>query len=382
MELHAKVTLLAEGCHGSLGKSVMRRFALREHCQHQPYAIGLKEVWEIDKSKHHPGQVEHTVGWPLDLKTYSGTFLYHLSEGETPLISVGMVVGLDYSNPHLSPFQEFQRFKHHPSVKHYFEDGKRIGYGARALNEGGYQSLPQLVFPGGALIGCDAGFMNVPKIKGTHTAMKTGMLAAEAAFEALNKPAEAGKNGLLLESYESRLRDSWVWKELYRVRNVRPSFNSRLGYLGGIAYTGVFAWLLRGREPWTLKHHKPDHACLVEAGKATPISYPKPDGQISFDLLSSVALTGTNHEHDQPAHLTLLDDSVPVGQNLLRFDGPEQRFCPAGVYEFVQDEKGEAQLQINAQNCIHCKTCDIKDPGQNINWVPPEGGGGPAYSGM
>jgi electron-transferring-flavoprotein dehydrogenase len=385
MELHAKVTLIAEGCHGSLTKQLINHFNLRENCQHQSYGIGLKELWEVNPAKHRPGQVEHTLGWPLDLQTYGGTFLYHLNEGDVPLISVGFVMGLDYSNPYISPYQEFQRFKHHPSVRHYFEDGKRIAYGARALNEGGYQSIPNLVFPGGALIGCSAGFMNVPKIKGTHTAMKSGMVAAESAFEAISKAEGSSTKGLVIDSYESRLKDSWLWKELYRVRNVRPAFNTRLGYLWGIPYTGLFSWLLRGKEPWTLHHHLPDHASLKTAADSKKIDYPKPDGKISFDLLSSVALTGTNHEHDQPPHLTLMDDTLPVDRNLSIYDGPEQRFCPAGVYEYIPSEgegEGGMRLQINAQNCIHCKTCDIKDPSQNINWVPPEAGGGPAYGGM
>eukprot|EP00731_Ephydatia_muelleri_P030832 Em0022g346a len=340
---------------------------------------GSPKLWEVDPSKHHPGQVEHTIGWPLDHTTYGGSFLYHLNEG--PLVACGFVVGLDYKNPYLNPFKEFQRWKHHPSIKHLFESGKRIGYGARALNEGGVQSLPTLAFPGGALVGCTAGFINVPKVKGSHTAMKTGMLAAESAFEKLcNSP-----NGpFLMDNYEARLKSSWVWSELMQIRNVRPSFHTPLGYWGGMAYTGVFAYLLQGKEPWTLNHSGPDDAQLEPAKDCKPIEYPKPDGKVSFDLLTSVALTNTNHEHDQPPHLTLKNDTIPVEKNLKVYDGPEQRFCPAGVYEYVPLEggrEGDMRLQINAQNCIHCKTCDIKDPSQNINWVPPEGGG-PAYTGM
>ncbi|XP_016429052.1 LOW QUALITY PROTEIN: electron transfer flavoprotein-ubiquinone oxidoreductase, mitochondrial-like [Sinocyclocheilus rhinocerous] len=343
MELHAKVTLFGEGCHGHLAKQLYKQFNLRENCEPQTYAIGLKELWVIDEKKWRPGRAEHSVGWPLNRNTYGGSFLYHLNEGE-PLVAVGFVVGLDYTNPYLSPFREFQRWKHHPSVMSTLEGGNRIAYGARALNEGGSQSIPKVTFPGGMLIGCSPGFMNVPKIKGTHTAMKSG---------------------------------------LYSVRNIRPSFHSYFGLYGGMVYTGIFYWILRGKEPWTLKHNGLDSAQLKPAKDCTPIEYPKPDGKISFDLLSSVALSGTNHEHDQPPHLTLKDDSVPVAQNLAIYDGPEQRFCPAGVYEYVPLETSDGmRLQINAQNCVHCKTCDIKDPSQNINWVVPEGSGGPAYNGM
>eukprot|EP00118_Oscarella_pearsei_P019590 m.208917 g.208917 ORF g.208917 m.208917 type:complete len:604 (+) comp39720_c0_seq3:1038-2849(+) len=385
MELHSKVTLFAEGCHGHLTKQLVSKFNLRAQSQHQTYGIGLKELWSVKPENHQPGRVEHTVGWPAAYRTYGGSFLYHLDEGE-PLVSIGYVVGLDYSNPYISPYKEFQRLKHHPSIRKTLEGGERIAYGARALNEGGFQSLPKLVFPGGALIGCSPGFMNVPKIKGTHTAMKTGMLAAESAFEVLAGDSAEGKQGLTLTNYEEKVKNSWVWKELKSVRNVRPSFHTPLGIYGGLFYTGVVYYVLRGKEPWTFRHGKADHATLKLANECSPINYPKPDGEISFDLLSSVALTGTNHENDQPAHLTLKSDAVPVDRNLAQFDGPEQRFCPAGVYEFVpapEDDSGSAQrLQINAQNCIHCKTCDIKDPSQNINWVVPEPGGGPAYSGM
>ena len=375
MELRAKCTIFAEGCHGSLAKQLYKnkKFNLRANCEAQSYGIGLKEVWEIDKSLHRPGRVEHTVGWPLDKHTYGGSFLYHLNE-ETPLIAVGFVVGLDYVNPYLSPFKEFQRFKLHPSVKPYFDspNSKRIAYGARALNEGGFQSIPKLTFPGGCLVGCSPGFLNMPKIKGTHNAMKSAMVAAETVFDAFS--ADKLQYGFEPEEYENNLKKSWVWKELKMARNVRPSFHSSLGLYGGIMYTGLFYVLLRGHEPWTLKHGTPDHERLKPAKECKPIEYPKPDYKITFDLLSSVSLTGTNHEADQPPHLTLMDDDVPVERNLKIFDGPEQRFCPAGVYEYVLNgETGEQQLQINAQNCIHCKTCDIKDPSQNINWVTPEG---------
>ncbi|XP_004868618.1 electron transfer flavoprotein-ubiquinone oxidoreductase, mitochondrial isoform X2 [Heterocephalus glaber] len=336
LELHAKVTIFAEGCHGHLAKQLYKKFNLRADCDTQTYGIGLKEV------------------------------------------------GLDYQNPYLSPFREFQRWKHHPSIQPTLEGGKRIAYGARALNEGGFQSIPKLTFPGGLLIGCSPGFMNVPKIKGTHTAMKSGSLAAESIFSQLtNENLQSKTIGLHVTEYEDNLKKSWVWKELYSVRNIRPSCHGILGLYGGMIYTGIFYWILRGMEPWTLKHKGSDSAQLRPAKDCTPIEYPKPDGKISFDLLSSVALSGTNHEHDQPAHLTLKDDSIPVNRNLAVYDGPEQRFCPAGVYEFVPLEQGDGfRLQINAQNCVHCKTCDIKDPSQNINWVVPEGGGGPAYNGM
>lgn len=382
MELHAKCTIFAEGCHGHLGKQLYKKFNLRANCEPQTYAIGLKELWEVEPSKHKPGTVEHTVGWPLNNKTYGGSFLYHLDE-DSPLVTVGFVIGLDYENPYLSPYQEFQRFKLHPSVKPLFEGGTRIAYGARALNEGGFQSIPKLTFPGGCLIGCSPGFMNVPKIKGTHNAMKSGMIAAEAIFELLaSENSESSTKSFEPVEYEKKLKESEVWKELKSVRNIRPSFHSPLGVYGTMLYTGLFYYLGRGKEPWTLSHHGPDYGKLKPAAEFKPIEYPKPDGAVTFDLLSSVALTGTNHE-DQPAHLTLLNDSVPVERNLKLFDGPEQRFCPAGVYEYVPTEDGDGQrLQINAQNCIHCKTCDIKDPSQNINWVTPEGGGGPAYNGM
>uniref|UniRef100_A0A7N6FET7 Electron transfer flavoprotein-ubiquinone oxidoreductase n=1 Tax=Anabas testudineus TaxID=64144 RepID=A0A7N6FET7_ANATE len=344
---------------------------------------GSPKLWTIDEKKWRPGRVEHSVGWPLDRNTYGGSFLYHLNEGE-PLVALGFVVGLDYTNPYLSPFREFQRWKHHPFVARTLEGGHRIAYGARALNEGGLQSIPRLTFPGGLLIGCSPGFMNVPKIKGTHTAMKSGMLAAEAIFPKVTADSvDSETAGLHVPEYAEAFKNSWVWKELYSVRNIRPSFHNYFGLYGGMIYTGAFYWILRGKEPWTLKHCGLDANQLKPAKDCTPIEYPKPDGKISFDLLSSVALSGTNHEGDQPPHLTLKDDSIPVNRNLAIYDGPEQRFCPAGVYEYVPLETGDGmRLQINAQNCVHCKTCDIKDPSQNINWVVPEGGGGPAYNGM
>ncbi|XP_049791472.1 electron transfer flavoprotein-ubiquinone oxidoreductase, mitochondrial [Schistocerca nitens] len=379
MELHAKCTLFAEGCHGHLSKQLFNKYKLRENCEAQTYGIGLKEVWEIVPEKHKPGTVEHTIGWPLDRHTYGGSFLYHLNE-PSPLVAVGFVIGLDYTNPYISPFREFQRFKQHPSVRPTFEGGKRIAYGARALNEGGFQAIPKLTFPGGCLIGCAAGFLNVPKIKGTHYAMKSGMLAAESIFEALDETSET--TGIEPKSYEDKIKNSWIWSDLKSVRNIRPSFHNPLGLYGGLMYSG-FSLVIGGREPWTFSHGDPDWKRLKPASECKPVEYPKPDGEVSFDLLTSVALTGTNHEGDQPPHLTLRDDTVPVKRNLAIFDGPEGRFCPAGVYEFVPLEDGTGQrLQINAQNCIHCKTCDIKDPSQNINWVVPEGGGGPAYNGM
>lgn len=379
MEFHTRATIFAEGCHGHLSKQLISKFNLRKGAEPQSYGIGLKEVWEVDPEKHRPGRVEHSVGWPMDKNTYGGSFLYHLND-DSPIVAVGFVVALDYTNPYLSPFREFQRFKHHPSIMATLQGGKRVGYGARALNEGGFQSIPKLTFPGGCLVGCGAGFLNVPKIKGTHNAMKSGMLAAESVYDELT----SGKEGVVEPvKYEEALKESWVWKELKACRNVRPSFHSRLGLYGGLAYTGVFYGVFRGMEPWTLSHGGADYNKLKKLEEATPIDYPKPDGVISFDLLSSVALTGTNHEGDQPAHLTLKDDSVPVKRNLKEYGGPEAKFCPAGVYEFVPVESGEGEkLQINAQNCIHCKTCDIKDVSQNINWVTPEGGGGPAYNGM
>jgi len=372
VELHGRFTLFAEGCRGSLTKTLFERFDLRKGVDPQTFAIGIKELWEVAPAKHRPGRIVHTVGWPLPGIVYGGSFLYHLEHNQ---VAVGLVVGLDYTNPFLNPFEEFQRFKNHPAVRPLFEGGRRIAYGARALNEGGFQSIPKLTFPGGALIGCTAGFMNVPKIKGSHTAMKTGMLAAEAAFEALGRE-EASELG----AYPERLKQSWVWAELKAVRNIRPSFH--LGLWGGLLGSAVDTYLLRGHAPWTL-HHTPDYTKMMKANEAMPIDYPKPDGVVSFDRLSSVFLSATNHEENQPVHLQLKNPSIPIEVNLALYDAPEQRYCPAGVYEIVRDIDGlNPRLQINAQNCVHCKTCDIKDPTQNINWVVPEGGGGPNYPNM
>lgn len=371
-ELRARYTLFAEGCRGSLTKGLFERHNMREGCDPQTYALGIKELWEIDPEKHSQGRVIHTIGWPVDAKTYGGSFLYHLEDNQ---VAVGYVVGLDYSNPHLSPFEEFQRFKTHPDIRSTFEGGRRVAYGARALNEGGFQSIPTLICPGAAIIGCAAGFLNVPKIKGTHNAMKTGMIAAEAVADALANDAPP-----LLSAYPEALKKSWVWDELYRVRNIRPSF--RWGMLAGLLYSAIDTYILRGRAPWTMHHHA-DHESLMPADKAPKIDYPKPDGEVSFDRLSSVFISNTNHEEDQPVHLILKDPDAPITVNLAQYDAPEQRYCPAGVYEIVRDsDDSEPKLQINAQNCVHCKSCDIKDPGQNINWVVPEGGGGPNYPNM
>jgi len=376
MELRAKYTLFAEGCRGSLSKGLMQRFKLRERADPQTYGIGLKELWRVAPERHNPGLVLHTAGWPVDSKTWGGSFIYHLEDNQ---VAVGYVVGLDYRNPHLSPFHEFQRFKTHPALRPMFEGGERIAYGARALNEGGWQSIPKLVFPGGLLLGCAAGFLNVPKIKGTHNAMKSGMLAAESVFEALS----GGDEGQgVLERYPARLSGSWVYDELYKARNFRPAF-AKWGLWGGMLYGGLDLKLLGGRAPWTLHHDEADHESLKPAKDMPKIEYPKPDGVVSFDRNSSVYLSGTNHEEDQPVHLRLTDPSIPVQHNLALYDAPEQRYCPAGVYEILRDEDGSnPRLQINAQNCVHCKTCDIKDPTQNINWVTPEGGGGPNYPNM
>ncbi len=374
VELHAKQTIFAEGCRGSLTKTLMTRFNLRDGVDPQTYGIGIKELWEIDPAKSRPGLIEHTIGWPLDPKTYGGSFLYHLDNN---LVSVGFVVGLDYENPHLSPFEEFQRYKTHPAIRPTFEGGRRIAYGARALSEGGFQSIPKLTFPGGLLVGDTAGFLNVPKIKGNHTAMKSGMVAAEAVFEHLTKDT-AGRE---VTEYPERLRASWVWDELYAVRNIRPAF--RWGLFPALAYGALDTYVLKGRAPWTFRHKHADNATLKKASEAPKIAYPKPDGKVSFDRLSSVFLSNTNHEENQPAHLTLKDAETPIRVNLALYDAPETRYCPAGVYEIVRNEDGtNPRLQINAQNCVHCKTCDIKDPTQNINWVVPEGGGGPNYPGM
>ncbi|PWC31867.1 electron transfer flavoprotein-ubiquinone oxidoreductase [Azospirillum sp. TSO22-1] len=373
VELHARQTIFAEGCRGSLTKTLMARFNLRDGVDPQTYGIGIKELWEIDPAKANPGLIEHTIGWPMTRKTYGGSFLYHLADN---LVSVGFVIGLDYDNPHLSPFEEFQRYKTHPAIRPTFEGGRRIAYGARALSEGGFQSIPKLTFPGGLLVGDTAGFLNVPKIKGNHTAMKSGIVAAEAVFEHLTN----GSNDREVPEYPARLKQSWVWDELHKVRNIRPGFQK--GLWAGLA-NAAYETATGGKSPWTLHHKHPDHATLKKASEAQPIAYPKPDGKVSFDRLSSVYLSNTNHEEDQPAHLTLKDSETPIRVNLALYDAPETRYCPAGVYEIVRNEDGtNPRLQINAQNCVHCKTCDIKDPTQNINWVVPEGGGGPNYPGM
>ncbi len=374
MELRATYTLFGEGCRGSLSKQLEAKYNLRDGVDPQTYGIGIKELWQLDPAQHQEGLVLHTAGWPMDNNTWGGSFIYHLDNNQA---YVGYVVALDYQNPHLSPFNEFQRFKMHPKIRPMLEGGKRLAYGARALNEGGFQSVPKLTFPGGALIGCSAGFLNVPKIKGSHTAMKTGMMAAEAVVAALaegdNRPAE-------LTAYPEAYRKSWVYDELYRARNIRPAA-ARFGMKLGMAIGGFDMKVLGGKAPWTFHNRHADHECLKPADQMPKINYPKPDGVVSFDRLSSVFLSNTNHEEDQPVHLTLKDASVPVEVNLKNYDEPAQRYCPAGVYEIVEDEAGP-KLQINAQNCVHCKTCDIKDPTQNIVWVTPEGGGGPNYPNM
>jgi electron-transferring-flavoprotein dehydrogenase len=367
VELRAHETLFAEGCRGSLAKSLEQRFDLRAGYDPQTYGIGLRELWEVAPEKHRPGLVVHSVGWPLDARTYGGSFLYHL---ENRQVAAGFVVGLDYDNPFLSPFEEFQRFKTHPAIRPAFEGGKRLAYGARALNEGGFQSIPGLSVPGGHLIGCAAGFLNVAKIKGSHTAMKSGMVAAETVAKRLK-----GENA----DYRSALEASWVWPELRAVRNIRPGF--RWGLWAGLAYAAFDTYVLRGKAPWTL-HHAADYGRLKPARAARPVAYPKPDGVASFDRLSSVFLSGVRHEENQPAHLKLKRPADAIAVNLARYDSPETRYCPAGVYEIVRDAAGDPRLQINAANCIHCKSCDIKDPTQNIDWVVPEGGDGPNYPNM
>lgn len=372
MELHARQTIFAEGCRGSLTKTLFEKFDLRRDCDPQTYGLGIKELWEIDPAKHKPGAIMHSIGWPLDSKTYGGSFLYHLENNQ---VAVGFVVGLDYENPYISPYMEFQRFKHHPAIQPTFEGGRRIEYGARALSEGGFQSIPKLSFPGGLLVGDTAGFMDVPKIKGSHAAIKSGMTAAEALFEALT----ASDGPREVTAYAEKLKQTWVWSDLYKSRNIRPSFTR--GRWIGLIWSALDTYLFRGKAPWTFRQHS-DHDKLLPTSACRAIDYPKPDGIISFDRLTNVAFSNTSHEEGQPAHLTLKDASVPITVNLERYDAPEQRYCPAGVYEIVTEGDGEPKLQINAQNCVHCKTCDIKDPTQNINWVVPEGGGGPAYSGM
>jgi electron-transferring-flavoprotein dehydrogenase len=373
MALNAKYTFFAEGCRGHLGRQLQRRFALCERADPQVYGIGLKELWEINPGKHQQGLVIHTAGWPLENETYGGSFLYHM---ENNLVAAGFVVGLGYSNPFLNPYEEFQRYKTHAAIRPFFEGGKRIAYGARAIAAGGMQSLPKLVFPGGCLIGDDAGFLNASRIKGSHAAMKSGMLAAEAAYTAL----AAGDAGDELTDYPDAFRASWLHEELHRARNFKPWMSK--GLLTGTLMVGIDQVVFRGRAPWTLHHQHPDHETLKTRQEARPIDYLKPDGVVTFDRLSSVFISNTNHNEDQPCHLTLKDATVPIKVNLELYDAPEQRYCPAGVYEIVRDPDGSPRLQINAQNCVHCKTCDIKDPTQNIVWVAPEGGGGPNYPNM
>lgn len=373
MELHAKYTLFAEGSRGHLGRQLIAKYDLNKGKDPQTYGIGIKELWEIDPAKHQPGLVIHTAGWPLASDTYGGSFLYHLENNQ---VAVGFVVGLAYQNPYLSPYEEFQRYKTHPAIRGFFEGGKRISYGARAITAGGLQSLPNTVFPGGALVGCDAGFLNVSRIKGSHAAIKTGMLAADAAFAALG----SGRQHDELAAYPAAFEQSWLKEELHVARNFKPWMSKGL-YVGTIM-TGIDQLLFKGKAPWTLHHKHADHECLRPASEFQPIVYPKPDGKLTFDRLSSVFISNTNHAEDQPVHLTLKNPNVPVEVNLAKYAGPEQRYCPAGVYEFVKTDEGRDRLQINAQNCVHCKTCDIKDPTQNIVWVTPEGGGGPNYPNM
>ncbi|WP_349282164.1 electron transfer flavoprotein-ubiquinone oxidoreductase (plasmid) [Polaromonas hydrogenivorans] len=377
MELHGKYTVFAEGARGHLGRQLIARFKLDEGRDPQAYALGVKELWEIDPAKHQSGLVVHTAGWPMQSDTYGGGFLYHLEGNQ---VTLGFVTGLDYSNPYLSPFEEMQRWKTHPAIRKYLEGGKRIGYGARAITAGGALSLPKTVFPGGALVGCEAGYLNASRIKGSHAAIKTGMLAAEAAYEAVT----AGRQHDELSSYPAAYEASWLARELNQAKNFKAWFKKGV-YMGSFM-TGVEQWLLPRigikSPPWTIHRHTPDHAMLRPAAECQPILYPKPDNKITFDRLTSVFISNTNHEESQPVHLTLKDAGVPVAINLARYAGPESRYCPAGVYEYVKAPDNTDRLQINAQNCVHCKTCDIKDPTQNIVWVTPEGGGGPNYSGM
>ena len=374
MELHAKYTFFAEGCRGHLGKQLQERFKLRDGVDPQVYGIGLKELWEIKPEKHQLGLVIHTAGWPLGSDTYGGSFLYHM---ENNLVAIGYVVGLGYTNPYLSPYEEFQRYKTHPTIRAFLEGGKRVAYGARAITAGGLQALPKLVFPGGCLVGDDAGFLNASRIKGSHCAIKSGMLAAESAFEAVI----AGRTSDELASYPEAFKQSWLYDELHRARNFKPWMSK--GLYTGTMMVGIDQVVFGGRAPWTLHHDHADNETLVKKAGVAPIAYAKPDGVLTFDRLSSVFISNTNHSEDQPCHLTLKDASVPVNVNLELYDAPEQRYCPAGVYEIVRNDDGsQPRLQINAQNCVHCKTCDIKDPTQNIVWVTPEGGGGPNYPNM
>jgi len=373
IELHSKYVFFAEGCRGHLGRQLMERYRLNANSDPQVYGIGLKELWEIEPKKHQAGLVIHSAGWPLDADTYGGSFLYHMEDN---LVSVGFVVGLAYTNPYLDPYEEFQRYKTHPNVRIFFEGGKRIAYGARAIAAGGLMSLPRLTFPGGCLVGDEAGFLNASRIKGSHAAIKSGMLAAEAAFVALR----AGRSADELDAYSAAFQESWLFDELYRARNFKQWMSK--GLYSGTVMVGVEQTLLGGKFPWTLHHGHADHECLRPASECKPIDYPKADGKLTFDRLSSVFVSNTNHEENQPCHLILKDATVPVALNLAKYAGPESRYCPAGVYEFVKNNDGTDRLQINAQNCVHCKTCDIKDPTQNIVWVTPQGGGGPNYPNM
>ncbi|CAI5462987.1 unnamed protein product [Closterium sp. Yama58-4] len=387
MALKGRLTILAEGCRGSLSEEVMAAYSLRlkAGAQHQTYALGVKEVWEVPEAQHRVGEVVHSIGYPLDSRTYGGGFLYHMDRN---MVALGLVVALDYRNPYLSPYQEFQRWKLHPSIRRVLEGGRVVQYGARTLNEGGMQSIPGLVFPGGALVGCAAGFLNVPKIKGTHTAIKSGMVAAEAAAAALaaggssrGVEADAVVDAHMADTYPAAMRASWLWHELHRARNIRPGF--KYGLVPGIMNAAFETYITRGRSPWTLAHHaERDNETLLKIEDAKPIDYPKPDGVITFDIPTSLYRSGTNHEHDQPPHLRLRDPTVPTTVNLPLYGGPEGRYCPARVYEYVEDDNGQPSLSINAQNCLHCKACDIKDPTQNIQWTVPEGGGGPGYTVM
>jgi electron-transferring-flavoprotein dehydrogenase len=373
IELHGKYTFFAEGCRGHLGRQLMERYRLNADSDPQVYGIGLKELWEIEPKRHRAGLVIHSAGWPLDADTYGGSFLYHMEDN---LVSVGFVVGLAYANPYLNPYEEFQRYKTHPDIRGFLEGGKRISYGARAIAAGGLMSLPKLTFPGGCLVGDEAGFLNASRIKGSHAAIKSGMLAAEAVFAAL----QAGQSGDELDAYGAAFQNSWLFDELYRARNFKQWMSK--GLYPGTLMVGVEQYLLGGKFPWTLHHRHADHECLRPASECKSIDYPAPDGKLTFDRLSSVFISNTNHEENQPCHLILKDATVPVVLNLAKYAGPESRYCPAGVYEFVKNGDGTDRLQINAQNCVHCKTCDIKDPAQNIVWVTPQGGGGPNYPNM
>jgi len=373
MELHARYTIFSEGSRGHLGRQLMERFKLNDGKDPQSYGIGIKELWEIDPAKHKPGLVIHTAGWPLESDTYGGSFLYHQEDNK---VAIGLIVGLDYANPYLSPFEEFQRFKTHPTIRAFLEGGKRISYGARSITAGGLLSLPKLVFPGGAMVGCEAGFMNASRIKGSHAAIKSGMLAAQAAFDAV----VADRRHDELTAYPAAFEASWLFEELNKARNFKQWFKK--GRTVATLMTGIEQLVFRGNMPWTIHRTKPDHVYLKPASECTPIVYPKPDGKLTFDRLGSVFISNTNHEEDEPVHLTLKDPTVPTRINLPTYAGPEGRYCPAGVYEYVKDDAGADKLQINAQNCVHCKTCDIKDPTQNIVWVTPQGGEGPVYTEM